>query len=522
MNQNLTLLPQSTILSPEVPWKYFNKFLWLPDPSRSMGIHLMAGKGSGKSRLMGRIISWMDFLRGVPQVIFDPHGPTIDNFLDKLIRLPIELQSKLWSRVVYVDMSGRSGYTFPFPLYYRIKDESLYEISQRFLDVVRRIDPYLQTASVEGWNALWRTGTYTGMILAALGYQISEAESLLKDPDEWEGLFSSALNQYPELIPAVNYLLEMSHLKENYQSRRTEAFFNKIALFSLDSNMKAMFGAGKPGIIWEDVINKRQTVLFDFRHEHDLERRRFKMVWVFNYFLDFIKQRGAGRHQPIGLVIDELTSLFSIQSLNGELFGSELDELINVIARNYSIWLTIAHQEMFQVTERILKSLMTMGTQILGVTTDPEAAKYLAMLYYQYNPYLVKKVEAVYGSIEGVPMQIDQRTIEFTIEEQLILQSYRFLKQGRFHFLAKPAAGEGDIRGRLCPISIDNFDRNVFPIPEIIAQKREQLMRQNGFPIQEILKDMEHRLQLPEGIKRLSKQKTKPVSEPKEDVSIWG
>ncbi len=522
MNQSLVTPPQSTILSPEVPWKYYNKFLWLPDYSRSMGIHLMAGKGSGKSRLMGRLTAWMDFLRGVPQVIFDPHGPTIDNFLDKLIRLPAELQSRLWSRVVYIDMSGRSGFTVPFPLYYHLKDESLYEISQRFLDVVRRIDPYLQTASVEGWNALWRTGTYIGMILAALGYQISEADSILKEPGKWEGAFASVLNQYPELNPAVKYLLEIPHLKENFRSRRTESFYNKIALFALDPNMKAMFGASRPGLIWEEVLKKHQTVLFDFRNEHDLERRRFKMVWVFNYFLDFIKQRGAGRHQPIGLVIDELTSLFSIQSLNSDLFGSELDELINVIARNYGIWLTIAHQEMFQVTERILKSLMTMGTQILGVTTDPEAAKYLAMLYYKYDPYLIKKVEAVYASVEGVPMQIDQRTIEFSFEEQLILQSYRFLQQGRFRFLVRPAAGEGDIHGRLSTISVENFDRNVYPNLEVITQKREQLMQQNGFLIPEILNDMQRRLELPEGIKRLSKQKVKPVSEHKEDVSIWG
>ncbi len=521
MNQSLAVLPQNTILSPEVPWKYFEKLLWLPDCSRNMGIHLMAGKGSGKSRLMGRIISWMDFLRGIPQVIFDPHGPTIDNFLDKLIRLPGELQSRLWSRVIYVDMSGRSGYTVPFPLYYRIKDESLYEISQRFLDVVRRIDPYLQTASVEGWNALWRTGTYIGMILAGLGYQISEAESILKEPGKWENVFTSITNQYPEAMPAVKYLLELPHMKENYQSRRTEAFFNKIALFSLDSNMKAMFGAATPGIIWEDVLNKRQTILFDFRNEHDLERRRFKMVWIFNYFLDFIKQRGAGRHRPIGLMIDELTSLFSIQSLNSDLFGAELDELINVIARNYSIWLTIAHQEMFQVTERIYKSLMTMGTQILGVTTDPEAAKYSAMLFYKYEPYLVKKYEPIYGSVEGIPTLIDQTTVEFSIEEQLLIQSYRFLQQGRFHFLVKPAAGEGDVRGRLYPTSIENFDRNIYPNQYQLSQKREQLMRQNGFLIQGILKDMQDRLQLSEGIERLPHRKTNTISKPKEDIPFW-
>jgi hypothetical protein len=35
------------------------------------------------------------------------------------------------------------------------------------------------------------------------------------------------------------------------------------------------------------------------------------MIWAFNYFMDFVKHRGAGRHHPIGLIIDELASLFS-------------------------------------------------------------------------------------------------------------------------------------------------------------------------------------------------------------------
>lgn len=519
---SLPLIVPNRTFSPQVPWEYFRRLLWLPDSSRSMGIHIMAGKGSGKSRLMGRIIAWLDFIRGVPQVIFDPHGPTIDNFLDKLLRLPPELQDRLFPRVQYIDMSGYSGYIFPFPLYYRNGAESLYEISQRFLDVVRKIDPYLQTASVEGWNALWRTGTYTGMILSALNYQISEAEGLLSEPSKWENLFERALEHYPEILPAVQYLRELERAKENIRSRRTESFFNKIALFSLDPSMKAMFGAPHPGLDWNEVIGQHQTILLDFRHEHDLERRRFKMVWAFNYFLDFIKQRGAGRHRPIGLVIDELTSLFSVQALASDLFGSDLDELINVIARNYSVWLTIAHQEMFQINERIIKSLMTMGTQILGVTTDPEGARYLAQLYFRYDPYLVKKYETVYGSLMGVPIPLEYRSVEFTTEEQLILQSYQFVDQKRFRFTVRPAAREGDFTGGLRAISIENLDLDIYPDAKRISDMRQSLMRQNGLPVEDVLNDISKRL-LPNGeVKALSERHRLSKSAAKEQIPFWG
>ena len=522
MTSNTSLILPNQALSPQVPWKYLNRLLWLPDDARSMGIHIMAGKGSGKSRLMGRTISWLDFIRGVPQVIFDPHGPTIDNFLDKFLRLPPETQTSLRPRLQYIDMSGQSGYVYPFPLYYRNGTESLYEISQRFLDVVRKIDPYLQTASVEGWNALWRTGTYTGMILAALGYQISEAEEMLRDPLRWENQFETAIEHFPELIPAVLYMRELENSKDNIRNRRTESFFNKIALFSLDPAMKAMFASSQAGLDWNEVIGRHKTILLDFRHEHDLERRRFKMVWAFNYFLDFIKQRGAGRHRPIGLVIDELTSLFSIQALGSDLFGSELDELINVIARNYSVWLTIAHQELFQVTERILKSLMTMGTQIMGVTTDPEGARYLAQLYFQYKPYLVKKYEAVYGSSMGSSVILDYRSVEFTTEEQLTLQSYRFIRQGRFRFLVRPAVMEGDLTGRLRAISIENFDRNIYPDDKVLSIFRQRSMEKNGLSVEDALNGISRRLLTSTEVKALAvnKRSTKPAV--KEKIPFWG
>ena len=102
-----------------------------------MGIYLVASKGSGKSRAMGRWLAKQDLLRGIPQVILDPVGGTIDNLLDAVSRLPVEQQRAIWPRIVYVDM-GATDAVVPFPLYYRLGErDTLYQISQRYLDVVR-------------------------------------------------------------------------------------------------------------------------------------------------------------------------------------------------------------------------------------------------------------------------------------------------------------------------------------------------------------------------------------------------
>ena len=366
------------------------RFLWLP------------ASGLAKSRFLGRLLSWQDFIDGVPLVILDPHGVTIDNFLDKLSRLPLtvprEIREKLWQRIRYVDMSGKLGYVIPFPLYYRLGNETLYTIAQRPIDVFGKIDPHLRTASIEGFNAFKRVGSNVGMLLTAMECQITEAANLLRSPDAWMRRAKRRLDEYgDELAPAVAFLAEYKELTDGAQHRLRASFMNKIDQFELDPTLRAMFGPNRPGIDWQEVVQKRQVILLDFRRVHDLERRQFLMMWVYQYFMSFIKERGPGRHQPISFIVDELAALFPLSGLVADQFAADLDEMINQIARNYSLYLTLATQELYQFSERLQKTLMSM-TLIQGRTSDPEAADMLTQRLDRYDPYKVKKYENVWGS----------------------------------------------------------------------------------------------------------------------------
>jgi hypothetical protein len=204
--------------------------------ARSMGIYVLAGRGTGKSRLLGRKIALEDFLAGFPQVIFDPVGATIDNFLDSVTGLlqyiPSDERCLFWDRITYVDMSGKDGLVVPFPLYYRLGTErSLLEIAERYLQIIIKSNPDLFHAQVLGWPPLHRIGVYSGIVLSALGYQITEAEDLLENPEAWEaaGRFAKAEQVSPEAKRAVAYFRnKYIPMREQDRSRLTTPFLDKI------------------------------------------------------------------------------------------------------------------------------------------------------------------------------------------------------------------------------------------------------------------------------------------------------
>ena len=480
----------------------------------------MAEAGAGKSRFMGRVLAWLLFLRHVPQIILDPTGGTIDNFIDKIIRLPREQQEQLWPRVLYVDMSGKGRYVVPFPLYCRLSpDDSLFDVSQRYLEVVRRMDVHLQQAPILGLNALAMISTYAGMLLAALGYQITEAPSLIRHPEQWEGRLKRALSLSPEVQPAVEFFRAFIDWKPNERARYSNTFLTKILPFVADPTMRSMFGASEPGLVWEKAVKERLTVCLDFSKELNPEHRRFKLLWCFRSLGDYFKSRGfAGRERPVGLIIDEVTQLLGFGTHENSVMAEDIEELVSVVARNYGVYLTIAHQNLPQLgSERIQKALMTMGTQMLGVQTDPESARYLADYFCRYQPYDVKRYERVWMNEQLTdPYVIDLRPVEFTPEEQSLLNSHRFMDLGRFEFVVRVPRREGDFRGHLRRMSIAGFDRGIYPRPELVTQARELLMRRRGRPTREVLAEITARQQ------RLVSSSPSAVSGVNSSPGFWG
>lgn len=254
----------------------------LHDDARPRGLMVWGSPGAGKSVFLGNTLVAQEHQRGKPVVVWDIIGTVTDYFL----------ATGQTERIIYADMAARE-YVVGFPLYYRMGSESLFEIAQRFLEVIRLSDPAILVAPIHGYNPILVVGTNTGMILTALGLPITNAVSLLDTPELWTEKFKEAVDKNPEASPAVEFFLrQYIPLSRDKRATLSQPFRIKLLPFLNDPSLQAICCATTPGINWSEVIEKGQTVLLDFRYVTNEQKKSFLLLWTLKTLLSFIQSRG--------------------------------------------------------------------------------------------------------------------------------------------------------------------------------------------------------------------------------------
>lgn len=453
----------------------------LLDAHMDRGLHITAGSGSGKSLTLGYLAFWF-LLRGIPQVLFDPSGPMTDQLLLRLASgFSRPIRQKLWRHVVYLDMAGRTASAPRFPLLFRLPGDTHADVADRFLQTCLSIDPHLQSASIQGNNALRRIGWPVGIVLSALGLQLDAAVDLLDRPEAWQGRLEEAAAREPEIRPAVAFLLG-TYMASSPASRQgmSATYRGKLEPLILDPRLRAMFCTAPASLDLPSVVANRQTVIADFRGETNPRARLFKTRWVFDVLLAYIRHRGAGRHRPFALHIDEVTELTNQASLDQDLFAADLDYLLNVLCRNSNVWATIAHQQLWQLSERTQETLLSMGTQMIGVVSDFPSAEALAKRYWALSPHRVKRWRNVWMSSSdpqtgaALPFVVEQEPVDFPLDEQAFLAARAMMGLRPFEFLVKPRD-----EMKLTKVSLAADMDGLWPTdhPALLAQIRGNLGR---------------------------------------------
>lgn len=499
----------------------------IPWTTRKQGLVFIAGPGAGKSRIVAREVLYQDFWNGVPSVVIDPIGTITDEFLDKLSRTMAQLlrqglvtpeEADLeWRRVRYVDMSAKSGYVTKWPVYHKLPDQSHSDASVRFLDILEMLDPQLREAPRSGMNAIIELGKQVGIVVIALGLGVTEARQMLLLPkNEFKRQWKERLQRLQaetsarEVRDAVDYMLTKYAALDDYNRERvSSAYLTKLSLFD-DDPMVAMHSATEPSIDWQEVAQRRQVVLLDFRNEHNKFKRRYKLLDAFTSIREYIVRRDLREGLPFGIVIDELGELYGLDAqAENKVFGAEIVNLVTEYSRNFNIWPTLLLQHPGQVDAEVsLPSLLSCGTVAIGKIGFHPHAELLAKTFYDINPHLIKRFNATWLQVgERVHRHVSQylsytsapryqlvptNPVEYSPSEQTALAARAIKKTGVFQFLVKISKGEGDI-GEMRFADFTNWGRGQWVDRPAVANLRQRLQEREGFPIEELLAEIDAR-----------------------------
>jgi hypothetical protein len=242
-------------------------------------------------------------------------------------------------------------------------------------------------------------------------------------------------------------------------------------------------------------VKKRMAVLIDFRDEPGGEALRFKLLWVYRNFMDFVRKRGSGHHHiPISLIIDELPYLLSMRTLDQSLLEQDLMDLTDRVSRKGMLWVTLIEQRLNQLSEHAQATVMSLGTQVFGSVSDPDTAYALARRFYAYNPKWIREQQPVWASHYGHSDIIDYRDIQFTMAEQWE-QHRRDFELPRYHFLAAVAPAEGIMGTKLRRLSIEHIDQGQYVDEERVSRARRRLMQLRGRRTTDVLQEIAQRSQ---------------------------
>jgi hypothetical protein len=382
-------------------------------------------------------------------IAFDPIG----SLRDQLSHLP---------RVRVVDMSGLSGTVSPLPFFSRVGNESLHDIALRFASTIILSEPALLNAPVSGAPPFKHFALNIGMVLAAAGYQLTEAQRLLNFPD------SFPFPQGDEVEPAVQFFKT-----KEYRQYPTQSYRIRLAPFLLSPQLRAIYSASQSGINWQEVYDKRLLLLFDFSGVTS-EYRQFSLFWVLRCFLSWV--RVHRQHLPVLLALEEIKYFFSGRTTEEDrAYTIELTELTDNIARNFGVSLIFSSQNPLVFGEHMRAALFGLRTQITGRIQGHEASLTLARELGKPDPWRVKHHDPIIMNVQtGVrsttPKVVGYRPVFLDTSDQDLLLSQKLRELQPFTFYIR--------QQRLQKFSF---------VPEFRRPKPIQYM---GIPIDTILQEI--------------------------------
>lgn len=325
----------------------FSPFYTVPEHARSTHMYVIGITGKGKSKLLEYCI-FQDIQAHRGCVLIDPHSDLCEDVL-KLCLTKKAISTDDAKRIIYFEPT-RSDYFIPFNV---LKTEgNSYSIAQRIVEAFRRTWP----------DSLQEAPHFSNVATAALitlvenDLTLIDMHRLLVD-DNWRNTLLENVSN-PEVV---------SFFHERYDKWgrdapvMRESTLNKVAAFAFNPYLRLILGHPENRLDLRQVMDEGKVLLVDLGRCDGETRRLLGSLLVTGLEQAAVSRQNIPKHlrRPCYAYIDEFQD-FAANPGSVKSLAQILSE-----CRKFGLHLTLAHQNLSQVSERMLGALGNIQTRII-------------------------------------------------------------------------------------------------------------------------------------------------------------
>lgn len=388
----------------------FSPLLRVPTSVRSGHGYVVGLSGSGKSKFLEHCL-FQDVAAGRGVGLVDPHSLLVDDLLKYTISAGALSNLNIRKKLIYVD-PAREDFVIPFNVL--SSPDTPYDTATSILEAFRRTWP----------ESLKEAPHFSNVVTAALIVLIENNLTLMDMPrlltnQEFRDTCLQRVSEHS--------VIEFFHDRFDKWGKEAplmrESTLNKIGAFSLNPRLKLMLGQTANHLDFREIMDEGKILLLDLGRA-DVETNRLIGSLV-TTGLERAMRRRQNRNLW-NLVIDEFAGYVANE-------GS-IKSLAHVFSegRKFRLSMTVAHQDLSQLTPRMLGALSNVQTKIIFRVGRMDA---------EYFAKLVGRVDT--EAIKRTPRSDTQHELFESLSEQWEhwIDTIRFQQPRR----ATVAIGEGKV-----------------------------------------------------------------------------
>lgn len=359
----------------------------LPLKDRSAHMYVVGLSGKGKSKFLEHCLV-QDIVGGRGCGLIDPHSLLADDIFRNLLTSG-NLNDEISDRIIYVD-PARDDYVVPFNVL--LSSDKPYDIAISILEAFRRTWP----DSLREAPHFSNVATAALIVLIENGLTLMDMHRLLTN-DEFRN----------ECLTRVSEPSVIEFFRDRYERWGREApmmresTLNKVGAFSLNPRLKMMLGQTENHLDFQKIMDDEKILIMDLGRA-DGETNRLIGSLVTTGLERAMRRRR--RDNLWSLTIDEFAGYVA-----NEGSAKTLSHVFSE-GRKFRMSMTVAHQDLSQLTPRMLGALSNVQTKVIfGV--GREDAEYFSKLIGRVDAESVKrqpKTETQHEMFESLPEQWEQ------------------------------------------------------------------------------------------------------------------